>query len=155
MSKEGRAGTGSQPLAVETVPDDESHFKTWLDSIFPTPARLSWDAMHFQSVFRSEARGKDFLSVFNAYLKPIRDRIAHALAGGGELGYSIDDASDLRTVFHWLPLAKCMVRRILKNEFPEFMAGWREDGSFDPAEEERTASAWREMFGAEQRNPTN
>jgi hypothetical protein len=148
VSREGKPGTDPQHPASEIFPSADSQFKMWLDSIFPLPARLAWNSMHFESVFRLEARGKDFLSVCNAFLLPIRNRIAHALIGIGELGYSIDNAADLQTVFHWLPLTKCMVRRILKNEFPaEFMPGWREDGSFDPAEEERSTALWRTMFG--------
>jgi hypothetical protein len=155
-ARDGKPATEREPLLSETLPENESQFKIWMDSIFPLPARLSWDRMHFDSVFRPEARGKDFVSVFSAYPLPIRNRIAHALVGTGELGYSIDNASDLQTVFHWLPLSKCMVRRIVKNEFPtEFMPGWREDGSFDPAEEERTNSAWTAMFGTTQGDSKN
>ena len=131
----------------ETVPADEGTFKPWMNAIFPPAVRLAWSQMHFDSVCRPEARGKEFSTVFEAYLLPIRNRIAHALVGSGELGYSIDNASDLRSVFHWLPLLKCMVRRTLKDEFPsEFMPGWREDGSFDMAEEEKQNAQWSSIF---------
>ena len=46
----------------------------------------------------------EFSSVVNAYLLPIRNRIAHSLVGPGELASSIDNALDMQTVFHWLPL---------------------------------------------------
>jgi hypothetical protein len=131
----------------ETVPADEGTFKPWMNAIFPPAARLAWTQMHFDSVCRPEARGKEFSAVFDAYLLPIRNRIAHALVGSGELGYSIDNASDLRSVFHWLPLLKCMVRRTLKDEFPsEFMPGWRDGGSFDMAEEEKQNAQWSSIF---------
>jgi hypothetical protein len=40
-----------------------------------------------------------------------------------------------------------MVRRILKNEFPsEFLPGWRDDGSFDAAEEEKQKVQWSAIF---------
>lgn len=40
-----------------------------------------------------------------------------------------------------------MVRRILKDGFPsEFMPGWREDGSFDMAEEEKQNVQWSSIF---------
>jgi hypothetical protein len=132
---------------LETVPVDEDAFKAWMGAVFPQGVRLAWSRMHFDSVCRPEARAKEFSAVFEAYLLPIRNRIAHVLVGSGELGYSIDNASDLRSVFHWLPLLKCMVRRILKNEFPsEFLPGWRDDGSFDAAEEEKQKVQWSAIF---------
>jgi hypothetical protein len=37
---------------------------------------------------------------------------------------------DLREVYKWLPLTKCIVRRMLKNEFPdEFLSYIKEDGT--------------------------
>ena len=132
---------------LETVPADENAFKPWMNAIFPTAVRLAWSQMHFDSGCRPEARSKEFSAVFDAFLLPIRNRIAHALTGSGELGYSIDNASDLQSVFHWLPLLKCMVRRTLKNEFPsEFMPGWRDDGSFDMAQEEKQKAEWSSLF---------
>jgi hypothetical protein len=156
MARDGKAATEPEHRTLEGFPDDESEFKTWLDSIFPRPARISWNRMHFDSIFRPEARGKDFWSVFSAHLLPIRNRVAHALVGAGETGYSIDNATDLRTVLYWLPVAKCMARRMLKNEFPtEFMPGWRDDGSFDPAEEERAKAAWTAVFGCTRTDSKN
>lgn len=132
---------------LEIVPANESSFKPWMNAIFPTAVRLAWSLMHFDSICRPEARGKEFSALSDAYLRPIRNRIAHSLIGSGELGYSIDNASDLQRVFHWLPLLKCMVRRLLKNEFPnEFMPGWRDDGSFDMATEEKQKAEWSSLF---------
>jgi len=131
----------------EVVPADESAFKTWMNAIFPAAVRLAWNQMHFDSTCRPEARAMEFLNVVTAYLLPIRNRIAHSLVGPGELASSIDNALDIQTVFHWLPLLKCIARRMLKNEFPsELMPGLREDGSLDASEEERRRAEWEQIF---------
>jgi hypothetical protein len=140
--------TPPRVLLTETVPNDPTQFKVWMDCIFPQPARLSWQPMHFESVFRTDVRGKEFTDIATAYLTPIRNRIAHAITGTSELGFSIDDVSELQTVLHWLPLVKCIVRRMLRNEFPdEFMPGWREDGTFDESREATNRRTWTQVFG--------
>ena len=55
-------------------------------------------------------------------LRPIRVRIAHAVLDSGELTFSADEEMDIRQVYKWLSLTKCIVRHLLKSDFPrEFM----------------------------------
>jgi hypothetical protein len=47
-----------------------------------------------------------------------------------ELELSADDRIDLWKIAKWLPLTKCIVRRMLKREFPEeFLTHLADDGS--------------------------
>lgn len=47
-----------------------------------------------------------------------------------EVTLSADEALHLAKVSHWLPLLKCGVRRMLKNEFPnEYLPHLLEDGT--------------------------
>ena len=148
LQRELKSESPREPFLAETVPDDPIQFKTWMDSIFPQPARLSWQPMHFESVFRTEVRGKEFADIVTTRLAPIRNRIAHAITGASELGFSIDDVSELQAVLCWLPLVKCIVRRMLRNDFPdEFMPGWREDGSYDNSREAAELRTWTQVFG--------
>jgi hypothetical protein len=88
--------------------------------------------MSLDSIFQAEARGKPCADVVTAVLRPLRDRIGHALGllQGEELELSADDLLHREEVNTWLPLTKCTVRRMLKNEFPtEFLAFLKEDGT--------------------------
>ena len=45
--------------------------------------------------------------------------IAHALFELGELKASFDDGFTSEKVNKWLPVIKCIARRMLRNEFPK------------------------------------
>ncbi len=112
---------------VEKVPSEQQEFVPWLSAIFPV--RREWDPIALSSIFVQEARGKKFGAVIEHHLLPLRTRIAHAISQSGELLLSADEALDVSKV-EWLPLAKCMARRMLKNEFPsEFLPYLKEDGT--------------------------
>ena len=87
--------------------------------------------MALESIFLPEILGRRFTTVFGNILNPLRVNVAHALSSAsGELTLSADEMLHIQEVNKWLPLSKCMVRRMLKNEFPaEFLPYLREDGT--------------------------
>lgn len=111
------------------IPDRAEERIPWLNAIFPI--RQTWDPMALESIFRPEAIGKKFGDVIDKILAPLRVNIAHALSlKSGELALSVDELLHTQQVNNWLPLTKCIVRRMLKDEFPtEFLAYLREDGT--------------------------
>lgn len=90
--------------------------------------------MALDSIFPAEALSKRFGYVIQTILTPLRVDIAHALSSGsGELTMSVDDILHTQKVNKWLPLTKCIVRRMLKDEFPsEFLSYLKEDGTIVP-----------------------
>lgn len=111
------------------VPQQPDERIPWLNAIFPV--RQTWDPMALNSIFRTEALGKKFGDIVDNILRPLRVDIAHALsATSGELKLSVDELLHTQTVNNWLPLTKCIVRRLLKDEFPtQFLSYLREDGT--------------------------
>lgn len=87
--------------------------------------------MALDSIFQPESLGKKFGDVIDNILTPLRVDIAHALSSkSGDLTLSVDDLLHIQKVNKWLPLTKCIVRRMLKDEFPEeFLSYLREDGT--------------------------
>ena len=78
----------------------------------------------------SEARGKKFTRIIDDYLRPLRVRIAHAVLDSGALTLSADEEMDIQQVFKWLALTRCIVRHMLKSDFPsEFLPYIQSDGT--------------------------
>jgi hypothetical protein len=114
----------------EAVPGEPDQFVPWLRALFHV--QRDWDEMSLDSIFQPEASGKECADVVAAVLRPLRDKIGHALGllEGEELTLSADELLHTEEVNRWLPLTKCIVRRMLKNEFPsEFLPYLREDGT--------------------------
>jgi hypothetical protein len=90
--------------------------------------------MALASLFPDEVRGKSFQYVIDKVLYPMRVDVAHAISSqSGELTLSIDELLHTRNLNKWLPLTKCIVRRMLKNDFPsDFLAYLQEDGTITP-----------------------
>jgi hypothetical protein len=64
-------------------------------------------------------------------LRNLRDQIAHSIMDTGELSLSLDDLVQLQRVSKWLPLTRCIARRMLKNDFPtQFLAYLKDDGTY-------------------------
>jgi hypothetical protein len=106
------------PLAnpFEKIPSERASLIRWLDAIFPVrpPA---WDSMTVDSILLPEAAGKKFTYISDTIFADLRNNIAHALFEAGELTISIDDQLKMEAIHRWLPVARCMARRMLKNEF--------------------------------------
>jgi hypothetical protein len=118
--------------AYETIPSRKEDSPTWLNAIFST--RPKSDRMALDSLFPDEALGKSFKHVIDRILYPIRVDIAHAiLSRSGELTLTVDELLHTRNLRKWLPLTKCIVRRMLKNDFPaDFLPYLQEDGTITP-----------------------
>ncbi len=103
---------------------------TWLNAIFSI--RPNWDPMALVSLFPSEVAGKSFQYVIDRVLYPMRVDIAHAIMlQSGELTLTVDELLHTRNLNKWLPLLKCIVRRMLKNDFPaDFLSYLKDDGTF-------------------------
>jgi hypothetical protein len=75
--------------------------------------------MALASLFPDEVMGKGFQHVIDKVLYPIRVHIAHAISSqSGELTLTADELLHTQNIHKWLPLTKCIVRRMLKNDFP-------------------------------------
>jgi hypothetical protein len=122
---------GEQPrrFQFEEVPGRKEDFVTWLNVVFSI--RPLWDEMALDQIFVPDVLGRSFGYVIENFLRPLRVKIAHALSrSSGELTMSADELLHLREVNKWLPLIKCIVRRMTKNEFPtQFLRYLKEDGT--------------------------
>ncbi|MDG7001929.1 MAG: hypothetical protein JRN15_22755, partial [Nitrososphaerota archaeon] len=66
-----------------------------------------------------DLRGRKVSDVIENVLNPIRVKVAHALFGNsGELPLSSDDLLHSHAITSRLLVSKCLVRRLLKNDFP-------------------------------------
>jgi hypothetical protein len=64
-------------------------------------------------------------------LTKLRDQIAHSIMHSGDLALSADDLVQIQRVNKWLPLTRCIARRMLKNDFPtQFLAYLKDDGTY-------------------------
>ena len=114
---------GNEPPArrFEELPSTPDTFDGWLGAIFHP--RRPWDQMAYDSFFPPVVRGWRFGRV-KKHIEPIRDAIAHALTGGSELPLSPDELLHKHEVQKWLPVLKCIVRRMLRNDFPADFLPW-------------------------------
>lgn len=115
----------SRPIRV--LPIEKSDMIAWLNALFAV--RPNWDDLSLSSIFPPEVRGKDITEIIENLLKPLRVNIAHALtATSGELTLSVDELLHIQNVGKWLYLTKCIVRRMLKDEFSgEYLSYLGED----------------------------
>ena len=112
----------------EVIPTQPAERVRWLNALFP--GRYNWDEFTFATIFKEEANGKKINYVVDKYLAPLRNEIAHPLLETGELAVSIDDLKHIRKIDQWLPLTRCIVRRLLKNDFPDqYLTFLNEDGT--------------------------
>jgi hypothetical protein len=116
----------------ETIPDSPDGAIKWLNAIFSI--RPNWDGMALSSLFPKEVEGKSFKYVIDKILYPMRVDVAHAITSQtGELTLSVDELLHAQSIHKWLPLTKCIVRRMLKNDFPaDFLPYLQEDGTIIP-----------------------
>jgi hypothetical protein len=116
-----------QPRPGEQIPLRETKaMEEWLNALFYV--NRDWDQGIFDQVFRPEALGKKINNLFDTQLRPIRDRIAHGILDSGEF-LLLDKQEDLELVGKWLPLMRCLARRVMKNDFKEYLEYLNEDGS--------------------------
>ena len=123
-----RSGVPQAAAPAELLPATASEVVRWLNAIFPV--HREWDAMCIETAVPPIVRGQAVQDFVAGTLKPLRDNITHALTEiSGELTVSADELLDINQVAQWLFLTKCIVRRMLKNDFPvEFLSYLGEDG---------------------------
>jgi len=129
LGPEARKSGTTITRSREHIPAEIKDAIPWLNAIFPM--RRNWDPMALSSIFPTEVFGKSCKQIIDKYLYPMRIDIAHAITSqSGELTQSVDELLHTQNLNKWLPLTKCIVRRMLKNEFPtDFLPYLREDGS--------------------------
>jgi len=135
LRRRARLGTEARKAGAtitrprEHIPGEVKDTVPWLNALFPM--RRDWDQMALSSIFPTEVFGKSCKYVIDKYLYPMRVDIAHAITSQtGELTQSVDELLHTQNLNKWLPLTKCIVRRMLKNEFPtDFLSYLREDGT--------------------------
>jgi hypothetical protein len=113
----------------EVVPSDSAEFEPWLTRIFV--ANPGWSQIHTARIFRKDAIGKRFEEIVGkgSDLWQLRNEIAHAFTDSRQKEVANLDDEDFYTRVHgWLPLLKCIARRMLRDEFPEeCLAGLNSD----------------------------
>jgi hypothetical protein len=115
----------------EQVPLREKRaMEEWLNSLFYV--NRDWDEGMLDQVFIQEAWGKKINSLFDSELRRIRDKIAHGILDSGEY-LLLDKHEDFELVSKWLPLMRCLARRVMKNDFGEYLDCLNEDGSVHEA----------------------
>ena len=130
-------GEASPASLVWFVPQEEKQFIPWMKALYRNS--VTWSAVGLQLLFPVEARGRRLTWVKDHHLKPLRDKFAHSIFG--DLGdvYCEENVENLTAIDRWLPLGEMMVRRLLKDKFPnEFLVGVPDDGLDDLLKEATT-----------------
>ncbi len=118
LEREARKTNVAYTPPSEILPGTLAQIKTWLESIFYV--RRDFDLATLDSAVPADLRGLPAADVIKNVLKPLRHNIAHALIGSeGELPLSADDLLHTHKVTSRLLVTKCLVRRMLKNDFPD------------------------------------
>jgi hypothetical protein len=128
LERAARHGGTSYSSVPEVFPKTSGEIVGWLNALFPI--HREWDRMSIESAVPPDVRGRSIQDFVADTLKLIRANIAHSLTEpSGELKLSADELLDFQQVNQWLALTKCIVRRMLKNDFPaEFLSYLGEDG---------------------------
>ncbi len=122
LGGEARSRGESFTRPPEVFPSDPDELFPWLNALFTVRPPV-WDEMVIESLLMPEVIGKKFGTIIERQLIPLRTSVAHALFESTELSLSVDDYISHERVNRFLPVSKCMVRRMLKHEFPsEFLA---------------------------------
>ena len=117
LERAAKRATAEFSRPEELIPSTDGDCIKWLAALFPV--HRPWDDMTMDSILREEAIGKSITAVIHE-LTPLRDKIAHAFITDKEgLTLSVDELLHIEEVHKWLPLLKCMIRRMLRNEFPK------------------------------------
>jgi hypothetical protein len=105
-----------QRFEFEEVPSELLAMQAWLNAIYGV---REWDQRTVDQALPADIRGRRFTQIIESKLTPLRNEVAHGILDSGELGMSIDDMLKLERVNYWLSLTRTMVRRLLKNSFPD------------------------------------
>jgi hypothetical protein len=103
-----------------------SDMQKWMKALFHL--NRDWDDGVLEQIFIPEVLGKKINSIFDTQLRPIRDKIAHGILDSGEM-LLLDKTEDRRMVSKWLPFLRCAARRVMKNDFKDYLDFIGEDGT--------------------------
>jgi hypothetical protein len=117
LANEAKAAGQTFTRPPEKIPSDQQDFAPWLQVAYPF--KNNWDELAITSVFRPEVVGKKFNKVIDSHLTPLRNDVAHVIIESGEITLSSDELLHAQKISQWLPLTRCMVRHMLRNEFPK------------------------------------
>ena len=107
---------------AEVSPSDPAQCLLWLEGLFPNT--YGFRDIDLDRIVLPQVRGRKFGSILDQHLGPLRNAIAHSLsADPKELRLLADELLHLEEVEKWLSLTRCIVRQMLKNEFPTEFAG--------------------------------
>ena len=116
LAREAKKNNTSYVSPDEVLPNTLAEVKAWLEGLFYI--RPPFDLSTLESAVPQDLRGRKATDVIEADLKPLRIKVAHALFGsGGELPLSSDDLNHTHSITRRLLATKCLVRRMLKNDF--------------------------------------
>lgn len=118
LAEEARSQGSVPERSREVFPATVDELKLWLDALYPVRPP-TWDDVVIKSLLIPETSGRKFGWIIENYISPFRNQIAHAFFDTGELALSTDDPLSSEKVNKWLPILKCIVRRMLKNTFPK------------------------------------
>jgi Methylamine utilization protein MauJ len=100
----------------QLIPQTPAEQLNWLNTIFAIP--WEHDDLTLSMIFPATSLGRKVRDIVQNELVSIRNKIAHSVLDGGEPTFSIDHGPDIEELLMWLPLAKCIARLYMKNEFP-------------------------------------
>ena len=103
----------------------KAEMEIWMKALFHV--NRNWDDGVLEQIFIPEVLGKKINNIFDTHLRPIRDKIAHGILDSGEL-LLLDKMEDRQMVSRWLPFLRCAARRIMKNDFKNYLDFIGEDG---------------------------
>ena len=118
LAREAKRKNASYTAPDEVLPSTPADIKSWLERLFYI--RREFDLSAFESAVPQDLRGRKASDVIENVLTPLRVKVAHALFGNsGELPLSSDDLTHTHSVTGRLLVTKCLVRRMLKSDFPK------------------------------------
>jgi|CXWL01.1.fsa_nt_gi hypothetical protein len=111
-------GQTAPPMPLEVVPEKPEDLVPWLQTIFQVS--LPWTPQRLDAIFLPEIRGRAFSDVLSKdkAITALRNRISHSLAGSSaDDVVDLDQASIHAEAQRFLPILKCIARKMLRNEF--------------------------------------
>lgn len=116
LAQEAKA-RGEKPTQVsERIPADIDAVSELLTQLFSVDR--PWDASAAESAFPKEFWGRKVNEVVDKELRPLRNVLGHAFLDDSEIPMSVDEFANAVKVNKLLPMAKCIARWVLRNEFP-------------------------------------
>jgi hypothetical protein len=117
LSRDAKKNNTTYTAPDESLPGTHAEIKVWLEALFYI--RRPFDLSTLDAAVPLDLRGQKASYVIEEILNPLRVKVAHALFGnGGELPLSSDDLLHTHAITSRLLITKCLVRRLLKNDFP-------------------------------------